>query len=28
VKTIMDRLNGKAWDDDKQVTYVVAEKGS
>ena len=28
VKTIMDGLNGKAWDDDKQVTYLVAEKGS
>lgn len=28
VKTIMDGLNGVAWDDDKQVTYVVAEKGS
>jgi crossover junction endodeoxyribonuclease RusA len=27
VKTIMDGLNGKAWDDDKQVTYLVAEKG-
>lgn len=28
VKTIMDGLNGRAWDDDKQVTYLVAEKGS
>jgi crossover junction endodeoxyribonuclease RusA len=28
VKTIMDGLNGKAWDDDKQVTYLVAEKGA
>lgn len=28
VKTIMDGLNGKAWDDDKQVTYLTAEKGS
>lgn len=28
VKTIMDGLNGKAWDDDKQVTYLVAEKSS
>ena len=28
VKTMMDGLNGKAWDDDKQVTYLVAEKGS
>lgn len=28
VKTIMDGLNGRAWDDDKQVTYLVAEKGA
>lgn len=28
VKTIMDGLNGVAWDDDKQVTYVAAEKGA
>lgn len=28
VKTIMDGLNGAAWDDDKQVTYLTAEKGS
>jgi crossover junction endodeoxyribonuclease RusA len=26
IKTIMDGLNGCAWDDDKQVLYVVAEK--
>ena len=26
IKTIMDGLNGVAWDDDKQVFHVVAEK--
>jgi crossover junction endodeoxyribonuclease RusA len=26
IKTIMDGLNGAAWDDDKQVMHVVAEK--
>ncbi len=26
IKTIMDGLNGAAWDDDKQVMYVAAEK--